>query len=59
MAEQEPLRVHIRVVGNSGAPIGEIPPGGRLGTNLEAALQMVEEVKKVHPNAKISVEVEV
>ena len=58
IALENPLRVHIRVARNE-SPTGEILTGESAGTRLETAWQAVEEVKKVHPNAEISVEVEV
>ncbi len=57
MNKSKPLRVHIRAL-NSVRPIGELVPEGKPRNNLETALQMVEEVKKRHPNAEISIEVE-
>jgi len=58
MQNEKPLRVHIRALRN-GSPLGEVWSGENTGTRLEAVWQTVEEVKKVHPNAEISVEVEV
>lgn len=56
MEEQKPLRVNIRVAKSVtllGSQISETKE-----TEVETALRMVEEVKKVHPNAEISVEVD-
>ena len=55
---KNPLKVHIRIT-KSNRPIGEIRPDENRETSLETALRMVGEVKKVHPNAEICVEVEV
>jgi len=55
--KSNPLRVHIRV-SNATQLIGGVIPEEKQRRNLETALQMVEEVKKRHPNAEISVEVE-
>ncbi len=57
MEESKPLRVHIRA-SSSAMLLGEALPDAERKTNLETALQMVEEVKKLHPNAEISIEVE-
>lgn len=53
---ENPLRVHISAV-REDLPI--IPAEGYKETKLEAALHAVEEVKKVYPDAEISIEVEV
>ena len=53
-----PLRVNIRATKDRG-PVFGVRPDEKQETSLEKALHMVEEVKKVHPNAEITVEVEV
>lgn len=53
---ENPLRVHIRAV-KKNLPI--IPAEEYKETKLKAALHAVEEVKKVYPDAEISIEVEV
>lgn len=53
-----PIWVHIRVAKSNVLP-GTARAGEKRETDLERALRMVGEVKKVHPNAKIHVEVEV
>ena len=54
---EKPIHVHIRVK-EGGGPLGEMCRAGK-ETGLETAFRMVEEAKKVHPNAEIHVEVEV
>jgi len=55
---ENPLRVNIRAA-RHGSPLGEMLDGENAGTRLKTAWQTVEEVKKVYPNAEISIEVEV
>jgi len=55
---ENPLRVNIRAARHE-SPLSEMLDGENAGTRLKAAWQTVEEVRKVHPNAEISVEVEV
>jgi phage tail tube protein FII len=58
MVEQKPLRVNIRVERRE-SPLGEMLTGENAETRLETAWKAMEEVKRVHPNAEISIEVEV
>lgn len=53
------IRVHIHVTQKAELPIGEPMTAGKKETSMETALRMVDEVKKRHPNAAISVEVEI
>lgn len=39
-------------------PIGELRPGDEIVSQLEIAFKAIEDVKKFHPNAEISVKVE-
>ena len=57
-----PLENHLRVIIRAERienPFGEMQTGKEMSTRLETAWQAAEEVKRVHPNAEISVEVEV
>lgn len=58
MNRKKPLLVCIRVVKNIG-PVGQMQNEANAETTMEMPLRMVEEVRKVHPNAEIRVEVEV
>lgn len=54
----KPVHFTIRVKENI-APIAEVRPEGEIASPIETALNAIKEVQKDHPNAKISVEVEV
>lgn len=53
------LRAHIHAGKKAEQPIGELAPEGEKETSMETALRMVDEVKRLHPDAEISVEVDV
>lgn len=58
MNRKNALSVCIRMAKSAG-PIGQMQNEARTETTMETALRMVEEVRKVHPNAEIRIEVEV
>ena len=55
---ENPLQVHIRVKDGE-TPLGQMLDDEGAGARLEIAWKVVEKVKKVHPDAVISVSVDV
>ncbi len=55
--ERKSVHFAIRVQKNV-VPVGELRPGDVIVSPMEVAFDAIREVKKFHPNAEISVEVE-
>lgn len=55
--ERKPVHFAIRVQKNV-ALVGELRQGDVIASPMEMAFDAIKEVKKFHPNAEISVEVE-
>ena len=54
----KPVHFTIRVKENP-APIAEVRPDEKCISPIKIALNAIKEVQKVHPNAEISIEVDV